>query len=79
MQRASRIDRSDSHLDGLTNYVYVTEQSVEERVWQINQQRRIISGVVQGTQEVLSHGVDAERARLSEAQNLAWLLFGERS
>lgn len=79
MQRASRIDRSDSHLDGLTNYVMITEDSVEERVWDIQQCRRIISSAVQGTQEVLSYGVkDLERAKASEAQNYAWLLFGER-
>lgn len=77
MQRASRIDRSDSHLDGLTNYVFVTEDSVEERVWAINHDRRILSGIVQGTTEVLSHG-NTERARRSEAENVMWLIFGER-
>lgn len=79
MQRASRIDRSDSHLDGLTNYVMITEGSVEERVWDIQQSRRIISSAVQGTQEVLSYGVeDLERAKLSESANFAWLIFGDR-
>lgn len=77
MQRASRIDRSDSHLDGLTNYVYLVEGSVEERVWQINNDRRIISSVVQGTQETLSYG-DQQRAQLSEQQNMRWLMFGDR-
>lgn len=77
MQRASRIDRADSHLDGLTNYVYCTEDSVEERVWAINQERRNVSAIVQGTQEVLSHG--SERGRRSEAENMAWMLFGDRA
>lgn len=77
MQRASRIDRADSHLDGLTNYIYVTEDSVEERVWAINNDRRIISGVVQGTEEVLSYG-DRARAGRSETQNMSWLIFGDR-
>lgn len=77
MQRASRIDRADSHLDGLTNYVYLTEDSVEERVWAVNQERRHMSALVQGTQEVLSHG--SERSRRSEADNLAWLIFGSRA
>lgn len=79
MQRASRIDRSDSHLDGLTNYVYVTEGSVEERVWSINNARRIISAAVQGTEESISYGdAERERALRSEAENMAFLLFGDR-
>lgn len=79
MQRASRIDRSDSHLDGLTNYVYVTEGSVEERVWDVQQARREISAAIQGTQEVLSHGELSERAQRTEQENFAWLLFGDRA
>lgn len=79
MQRASRIDRSDSHLDGLTNFVYITEDSVEERVWQINNARRAISAAVQGTEEAFSHGdVDREMALRSEAENLGWMIFGNR-
>lgn len=78
MQRASRIDRSDSHLDGLTNYVMVTDDSVETRVWQINGERRRISEAIQGTQEVLSYGKEASRAQHSESENLAWLMFGDR-
>lgn len=79
MQRASRIDRSDSHLDGLTNYVYLTENSVEERVWAINNLRREISAAVQGTEESFSHGdIDRERALRSEAENMAFMLFGDR-
>jgi SNF2 family DNA or RNA helicase len=76
MQRASRIDRADSHLDGLTNYVMVTESSVEQRVWNIQQDRRIISAATQGTEEVLSYG--SNRALLSETENLPWLIFGDR-
>jgi superfamily II DNA or RNA helicase len=72
MQRASRIDRSDSHLDGLTNYVMVTEDSVEQRVWDIQQQRREISSAIQGTAEVLSY-----RGGRSETDNLAYLIFGQ--
>ena len=73
MQRASRIDRSDSHLDGLTNYVFCTENSVEQRVWNIQQERRNISAAVQGTHEPLSYG----RSAKSEAENLEYLIFGE--
>jgi superfamily II DNA or RNA helicase len=75
MQRNSRIDRADSHLDALTSYVFITEDSVEERVWAINNDRRILSGVVQGTEEVLSYG---DRAMRSENENLSWLIFGDR-
>ena len=75
IQRASRIDRSDSHLDGLTNYVLLCDDSVEERVWSVNQSRRELAAAVQGTQEVLSYG-DADLARRSEAENLSWLIFG---
>lgn len=72
MQRAARIDRSDSHLDGLTNYVMVTEDSVEQRVWDIQQQRREISSAIQGTAEVLSY-----QGGRSEADNLSYLIFGK--
>lgn len=75
MQRASRIDRADSHLDGLTNYVLVTEDSIEERIWSICDQRRKLSAAVQGTQEVL--GYSGERIG-SESENLDWLVFGDR-
>lgn len=79
MQRASRIDRSDSHLDGLTYYVYITENSVEERIWRMNNARRAISAAVQGTEEAFSHGdEDRERALRSEAENMAWAIFGDR-
>jgi SNF2 family DNA or RNA helicase len=72
MQRASRIDRSDSHLDGLTNYVMVTENSVEERVWDVQQQRREISSAIQGTAEVLSY-----QGGRNEADSLEYLIFGK--
>lgn len=75
MQRSARIDRADSHLDGLTTYVYITDDSVEQRIWDIQQQRRIISEAVQGTREALSY----EGGR-SEADSLEFLIFGkERS
>jgi superfamily II DNA or RNA helicase len=87
MQRASRIDRADSHLDGLTNYVYVTVDSVEERVWRVNNARRLISAAVQGTAELQSYQAmtgrawtpqEAELARRSENESLPWLIFGDR-
>lgn len=75
-QRNARIDRADSHLDGLTAYVLITENSVEQRVWEVCQQRRILAAAVQGTQEELSYSIE-DRAGRDENANLAWLLFGE--
>lgn len=71
MQRCARIDRADSHLDGLTSYVYITSDSVEQRIWDISQERRIISEAVQGTEEALSY-----RGGRSEADSLEYLIFG---
>jgi hypothetical protein len=73
-QRNARIDRADSHLDGLTAYVLITEDSVEERVWEVCESRRLLAAAVQGTQEELSYGDHAGR---DESQSLEWLLFGE--
>lgn len=75
-QRNARIDRADSHLDGLTAYVLITEDSVEERVWEVCQQRRLLAAAVQGTSEELSYGLE-NRARRDESRNLEWLLFGQ--
>jgi hypothetical protein len=73
-QRNARIDRADSHLDGLTAYVLITEKSVEERVWDVCESRRLLAAAVQGTQEELSYG---ETNTHEENRNLEWLLFGE--
>lgn len=72
-QRNARIDRADSHLDGLTAYVLITEDSVEERVWEVCESRRRLAAAVQGTQEELSYG---NHAHGEESRNLEWLLFG---
>jgi superfamily II DNA/RNA helicase len=77
MQRAGRINRADSYLDGLTNYVYVTEDSVEERVLAINRTRQLIAEAVQGTVEAMTTD-QLERAQRTEAANLVWLMFGDR-
>lgn len=74
-QRNARIDRADSHLDGLTAYVLITEDSVEERVWETCESRRRLAAAVQGTQEELSYGDD--NTHRDENRNLQWLLFGE--
>lgn len=54
MQRNSRIDRADSHLDGLTCYGYYCAGTVEERSYAVMEQRRELAEVIQGTREELS-------------------------
>lgn len=54
MQRGDRINRADSYLDGLTSYVYVTDDSIEENIWRINNQRRRLAEVTQGAKESLN-------------------------
>jgi hypothetical protein len=54
MQRNSRIDRADSHLDGLTCYGYYCLETVEERSYDVMEQRRELAEIVQGTREELS-------------------------
>jgi superfamily II DNA or RNA helicase len=71
MQRNSRIDRADSYLDGLTSYVYVTENSVEERIWSENNARRQLASATLGTAEVLSYGNETEPSTLN------YLIFGK--
>ncbi|AGV99878.1 DNA helicase [Mycobacterium phage Shrimp] len=70
-QRNARIDRADSHLDGLTAYVMITEESkVENRIWQVCEQRRQLAEAVQGTREELTTAeVTAE-----ESDNIDWLI-----
>jgi hypothetical protein len=71
MQRSNRIDRADSYLDGLTSYVFVTDDSVEQRVWDICNERRELASATLGTTEVLSYS-----SRL-ESDNLEFLIFGK--
>lgn len=71
-QRNSRIDRADSHLDGLTAYVQITEGSVvENRIWSVCDQRRKLAEAVQGTTESLTYEVDAS---IPESNNIDWLI-----
>lgn len=76
IQRASRIHRVDSYLDGLTNYIYCTTDSIEERVLRINHLRRVITEGVQGTVEALSMS-DRQLASHNEGQNQGYLIFGK--
>ena len=71
-QRNSRIDRADSHLDGLTAYVMITEDSVvENRIWSVCEERRKLAEVVQGTREELTYAIEAVSP---EADNIDWLI-----
>ena len=71
-QRNSRIDRADSHLDGLTAYVMITEGSkIENRIWTVCEQRRRLAEAVQGTTEALTYGVDIA---MPENGNIDWMI-----
>lgn len=50
-QRSDRIDRADSYLDGLTSYVYICEDTAEERSWKILNDRKKMGANIQGTIE----------------------------
>jgi hypothetical protein len=74
MQRSERNNRADSQFD-TTTYVYVTEGTVEERVYQVNEERRLLAQATLGTTETLNYG--SVRATRSEEANLRFLLFGK--
>lgn len=74
MQRSERNNRADSQFDTVT-YIYVTEGTVEERVYEINEERRKLAAATLGTSETLNYG--SVRAAQSEEANLRWLLFGK--
>ena len=69
MQRRDRIDRADSYLEGLTCYVFVAENKVEERIWETMNKRRLISSVTQGTVEDLSRLSPEEMAEAEESES----------
>ena len=69
MQRRDRIDRADSYLEGLTCYVFVAENKVEERIWDTMNKRRLISSVTQGTVEDLSRLSPEEMAEAEESES----------
>lgn len=74
-QRNKRIDRADSTLEGLTSYVMITEDSVEERLWQVCDTRRRLSAATQGTIEELTPE-DIALASQTEEVSMSWMLFG---
>lgn len=69
MQRRDRIDRADSYLEGLTCYVMVTENEVEQRIWRIMNKRRQLSSIVQGTVEDLSRLTPEEEAEAKMSES----------
>lgn len=74
-QRNKRIDRLDSHLDGLTSYVMYVENSVEEYVHRRCDAARKLAAVTQGTVEEMS---PEEIALANSPEELAmnWMMFG---
>jgi hypothetical protein len=74
-QRNKRIDRADSYLEGLTSYVLITEDSVEERVWRVCNARMRLSAATQGTVEELTPE-ELKLADMPEAEMMRWSLFG---
>lgn len=53
MQRNDRVDRVNSYHEGITMYVYICEDTVEEKIWQENNKRRETAALLQGTKEEL--------------------------
>ncbi|QDH91770.1 DNA helicase [Mycobacterium phage Phrappuccino] len=71
MQRNARIDRADSHLDGLTSYIYVTDGTVEDRIYRGMMSDRKLVEATTGAREVLSYGEHEEAAEKKvDAYNL---------
>jgi len=60
-QRMSRIDRADGSLDGRTNYIYVTDHTIEVGIKETNDARRELASATMGTVELDSYdNADAE-------------------
>jgi SNF2 family DNA or RNA helicase len=77
-QRSDRIDRIDSYYDNLTSYLFLAKDTVEERVWQVNDYRRRITQNIQGTTESISRPpvLDVTEG-LHDPRQARWLLTGE--
>jgi SNF2 family DNA or RNA helicase len=78
MQRSDRIDRIDSYHELLTTYVYVCEDTVEEQIWAINNERRRLSSLIQGTNEGLGRINLPENENKMTDQHLKYLFFGDK-
>jgi hypothetical protein len=73
MQRSERNNRADTEFDTIS-YVYLTEDTIEDRIWLINDERRKLAAATLGTVETLTYG---GRAGKSEEANIDFLIFGE--
>jgi superfamily II DNA or RNA helicase len=76
-QRNDRVDRADSHLDGYTAYVYVTDNTLEERIWDVMEERRAVAEATTGATETLSYGHLVDDDEESDPHTRNWLLFGD--
>ena len=69
MQRSERINRADSQLDGLTSYTMVSDDTIEQRIAQVCEERRQLAANTLGTAETINTDeVDPETTE--------WLIFG---
>lgn len=50
-QRMNRINRADGTLDGRVSYIYVTDDTCEERIWADNNRRRALAEATTGGRE----------------------------
>lgn len=75
-QRNDRVDRADSHLDGYTAYVYITENTLEERIWDIMEERRAVAEATTGATEALSYGDLPDDEDGLTQRNRNWIIFG---
>lgn len=73
-QRMSRIDRADGKLTGRTNYVYVTDNTLETRIWETNQERMALAEATTGGRETSSYGPADEPP--TDRSAIEELLFG---
>jgi len=72
MQRAERINRADSQLDGLTSWTMITDDTIEVEIAKVCEERRQLAATTMGTIETLDTGID-ESPELLER-----LIFGGR-
>lgn len=78
-QRSDRIDRADSYLDGLTSYAFVTDNSIERRLWRGMNAARRLAAVTLGTVETINRpsAADLDRMQRASSSSLESLVFGD--
>ena len=70
MQRSERINRADSQLEGLTAFTFITDDSIEQRIAAVCEERRLLASTTLGTVETLNTAAD------ETPEQLQWLIFG---